>query len=175
VDSAAFGEIVARHRVGAYLQHRLVGDVRAALPDPVREQLAETARRTARLALVRSAELVRITRLFASAGIPLLSVKGPLLAQALYGGVGVRHAGDLDLLIAPDRLADADRALLAAGCRRSQPDFELSPRQRREYWQRKHKFFRYYPYLKVCLRQAWRQYFLVSQCELHRVFQFAIA
>ena len=156
VDSAAFGEIVARHRVGAFLQHCLGGDVRAALPDPVREQLTETARRTARLALVRSAELVRITRLFANAGIPFLSVKGPLLAQALYGGVGVRHAGDLDLLIAPDRLADADKALLAAGCRRSQPDFELSPRQRREYLRLKHEFEYFNEATGVRIEVQWR-------------------
>ncbi len=156
LDTAAFGVVVARHRVGAYLHHHLAGDVRAALPDPVREQLAETARRTARLALVRSAELVRIARLFASAGIPFLSVKGPLLAQALYGGVGVRHAGDLDLLIAPDRLADADRALLVAGCRRSQPDFELTPRQRREYQRLKHEFEYFNDTTGVRIEVEWR-------------------
>ena len=156
VDSAAFGESLTRHRVGAYLQHRLVGDVRAALPDPVREQLTETARRTARLALVRSAELVRITRLFANAGIPFLSVKGPLLAQALYGSVGVRHAGDLDLLIAPERLTDADEVLRGAGCRRSRPDFDLSPRQRREYLQLKHEFEFFNDATGVRIEVQWR-------------------
>lgn len=106
----------------------------------MREQLTETARRTARRALVRSAELVRIARLFGDAGIPFLSVKGPLLARSLYGDVGGRHAGDLDLLIAPERLADADRTLREAGCRRSQPDFELTLRQWREYQRLKHEF-----------------------------------
>ena len=156
VDSAAFGESLTRHRVGAFLQHRLVGDVRAALPDPVREQLTATARRTARLALVRSAELVRIARLFASAGIPFLSVKGPLLAQALYGSVGVRHAGDLDLLIAPELLAEADQTLRGAGCRRSQPDFDLSPRQRREYLQLKHEFEYFNDATGVRIEVQWR-------------------
>ncbi|MBI5800771.1 MAG: nucleotidyltransferase family protein [Verrucomicrobia bacterium] len=156
LDATAFGAVVARHRVGAYLHHHLAGDVRAALPAAVQEQLTETARRTARLALVRSAELVRIARLFANAGIPFLSVKGPLLAQALYGGVGVRHAGDLDLLIAPARLGDADKALLAAGCRRSQPDFELTPRQRREYQRLKHEFEYFNDATGVRIEVEWR-------------------
>ena len=156
VDSAAFGGIVTRHRVGAYLQHRLGGEMRVVLPAPVREQFLATARRTARLALVRSAELVRIARLFGDAGIPFLSVKGPLLAQALYGSVGVRHAGDLDLLIAPERLADADRALLAAGCRRSQPDFEPTPRQRREYLRLKHEFEYFNDATGVRIEVQWR-------------------
>ena len=156
VDSAAFGESLTRHRVGAFLQHRLAGDVRAALPDPVREQLTATARRTARLALVRSAELVRIARLFASAGIPFLSVKGPLLARSLYGDVGARHAGDLDLLIAPEQLAPADAVLRAAGCRRSQPDFELTPRQWREYQRLRHEFEYFNDTTGVRIEVEWR-------------------
>ena len=156
VDSAAFGESPTRHRVGAFLQHCLGGDVRAALPAPVREQLTETARRTARLALGRSAELVRIARLFGRAGIPFLSVKGPLLARSIYGDVGGRHAGDLDLLIAPDNLAQADAVLRAAGCRRSQPDFDLTPRQWREYQRLRHEFEYFNDTTGVRIEVEWR-------------------
>ena len=156
VDSAAFGESLTRHRVGAFLQHCLGGDVRVALPAPVREQLTETARRTARLALGRSAELVRIARLFGDAGIPFLSVKGPLLARSIYGDVGGRHAGDLDLLIAPDNLAQADAVLRAAGCRRSQPDFDLTPRQWREYQRLRHEFEYFNDTTGVRIEVEWR-------------------
>lgn len=83
-------------------------------------------------------------------------MKGPLLAQALYGGVGVRHAGDLDLLIAPDRLAEADQVLQGAGRRRSQPDFDLSPRQRREYLQLKHEFEFFNDATGVRIEVQWR-------------------
>lgn len=156
VDSAAFGEIVARHRAGAFLQQRLTAGVREALPPGVREHLTESARRTGRLSLVRSAELVRIARLFGEAGISFLSVKGPLLARSLYGDVGGRHAGDLDLLIAPEQLAQADAVLLAAGCRRSQPDFDLTPRQRREYLQLRHEFEYFNDAAQVRIEVEWR-------------------
>lgn len=156
LDPAAFGTTVTRHRVGAFLHHRLAGGVREALPSPVREQLQEAARSTARRALERSAELTRIAKRFGSAGIPFFSVKGPLLARSLYGDVGVRHAGDLDLLIAPERLADADAALRVAGCRRSQPDFELTPRQWREYQRLKHEFEYFNEAAQIRLEVEWR-------------------
>lgn len=131
---------VERHRVGAFLQQQLPAATRAQWPALAREQLAAAARRSARRALLQSAELVRVARLFEAAGIPFLSVKGPLLARALYGDAGARHAGDLDLLVAPERLADADAVLRAAGCRRSMPDFELTPRQWREFQRLKNDF-----------------------------------
>jgi hypothetical protein len=162
VNLAVFAEILARHRVGAYLHHRLVAGTRAQLPKTVQELLAVAARNTARRALGRSAELVRIAQRFGDASIPFLTVKGPLLAKELYGGVGIRHAGDLDLLIAPERLADADKALRGAGCRRSQPDFELSPRQQREYMQLKHEFEYFNDATGVRIEVQWRLEGLVA-------------
>ncbi|KAF0176496.1 MAG: hypothetical protein FD161_3035 [Limisphaerales bacterium] len=156
LDPAAFGTTVTRHRVGALLQHRLASDAREALPSLVQDQLQEAARSTARRALERSAELARIAKRFGGAGIPFLSVKGPLLARWLHADVGARHAGDLDLLIAPERLADADAALRAAGCRRSQPDFELTPRQWREYQRLKHEFEYFNDAAQIRLEVEWR-------------------
>ncbi len=151
-----FRATVQRHRVGAFLHHRLPVPERAALPPAVREHLTESARQTGRHALIRAAELVRIARLFGAAGIPFLSVKGPLLARFLYGDVGGRHAGDLDLLIAPDNLAQADAVLRAAGCRRSQPDFDLTPRQWREYQRLKHEFEYFNDTTGVRIEVEWR-------------------
>lgn len=156
VDSAAFGENLARQRVGAFLQSEIPAAALGELPPEVRKHVAELSSRTARNALVRSAELVRIARLFAVGGISFLSIKGPLLARSLYGEVGGRHAGDLDLLIAPDNLKQADAALRAAGSRRSQPDFDLTPRQWREYLRLKHEFEYFNDATKVRIEVEWR-------------------
>jgi hypothetical protein len=139
VDWSAWLRWVERHRVGGFLNHHLPPEKREQLPDESRRALAGSARTTARLALARAGELVRLTRLMAAAGVPCISVKGPLLARAIYGDFGQRHAGDLDLLIAPESLARADAALRAAGLRRSQPDFDLTPRQWREFQRLKHE------------------------------------
>ena len=156
VDTAEFTALVTRHRVGAWLQQDLPLAVRERLPVPVREHLREAASRTARLAMVRASELVRIARLFRTAGIPFLSIKGPLLARSLYGELGGRHAGDLDLLIPEGRLAEADVALRGTGCRRSQPDFDPSPRQWREYQRLKHEFEYFNDATQVRIEVEWR-------------------
>ncbi len=156
LEPETFRKCVARHRVGAFLHQRLGEPPAAHLPADVREQLREAAGRTATLALTRSAELVRVTRLFKAAGVQFMSVKGPLLARMLYGDVGARHAGDLDLLIAPGQLATADALLRAGGCRRSQPDFELTPRQWREYQRLKHEFEYFNDTTGVRIEVEWR-------------------
>ena len=42
-------------------------------------------------------ELLRLLKLFTTEGIGVLSFKGPILAQTVYGDVGLRQAGDIDL------------------------------------------------------------------------------
>lgn len=151
-----FNALIDRHRVGAFLGQELPLLARSRLPAEVREHLAAAAQETARRALVRSAELVRLSQMLGAAGVPFLSVKGPLLAQMLYGGLGRRHAGDLDLFIHPDQLAAVDRALRAAGCRRSVPDFELTPRQWREFLRLKHEFEYFNDTTGVRIEVEWR-------------------
>ena len=163
LDPDAFLAAVMRQRVGAFLHQRLPAEIRRRLPPTIQTQLESTARRTAQLALVRSAELVRLAGLFRAAGVPFISVKGPLLAQALYGGVGVRHAGDLDLLIHPDRLTVADEALRRAGYRRSLPDFELTPRQWHEFQRLKHEFEYFNDVTQVRIEVEWRLEGLAGQ------------
>ena len=62
-----------------------------------------------------------VVRGFGEAGIPCLLLKGPVLARALYGEEA-RPYMDADLLVPPDRVEDAERALGALG-------FEGPPRE----------------------------------------------
>lgn len=83
--------------------------------------LYESARhRNAAMAL----ELLRVIDLLEWNGIPALPYKGPALAEALYGDVGLRDFGDLDILLRHVDIARA-RALLARHGYR--PEYPLSP------------------------------------------------
>jgi len=82
-------------------------DARARMNDLCR---ANTARQ---LLLVE--ELRRLLGLLDSAGIPAIPLKGPWLAQRLYGDYTLRVCADLDLLVPPDRAVDAARVLTADG------------------------------------------------------------
>ncbi|MFN2493865.1 MAG: nucleotidyltransferase family protein [Pyrinomonadaceae bacterium] len=60
-------------------------------------------------------ELRRVLKLFRTQGIEVLSFKGPMLAELVYGDVGLRQAGDLDLLIVKHDFSRADELLRSAG------------------------------------------------------------
>jgi hypothetical protein len=60
-------------------------------------------------------ELRRLLGLLDSAGIPAIPLKGPWLAQRLYGDYTLRVCADLDLMVPPDRAVDAARVLTADG------------------------------------------------------------
>jgi hypothetical protein len=61
------------------------------------------------------AELGRIAEWFAAENIALLVLKGGAFIFDLYAEPGIRPAGDLDLLVPPERLEDATRILQAQG------------------------------------------------------------
>jgi len=71
--------------------------VPAVVIDGLRSELVTN--RQGNLHLVR--ELVRVLSRFKSAGIPALAFKGPVLGQLVYEDIGLRQAGDLDILIRP--------------------------------------------------------------------------
>jgi hypothetical protein len=55
--------------------------------------------------------LVKIGDALAMEGVPVLPLKGVALAGLYYGDLTLRHAGDLDLLIAPEHLSTAKLVL----------------------------------------------------------------
>jgi hypothetical protein len=62
-------------------------------------------------------ELLELLALFEANDIPAVPFKGPSLAVLLYGDVGLRQFGDLDILVPGDRVARAKELLTRRGCR----------------------------------------------------------
>src|SRR5258705_390155 len=74
------------------------------------------ARRGARLqAMAIDAMTLRLARSYEDAGIPVLPLKGPRLARALYDDAGLRASSDVDLLVAAAELGRAVRLARAEG------------------------------------------------------------
>jgi hypothetical protein len=61
--------------------------------------LNASARTIARSNLALAAELLRLLEIFESAGVEAVPIKGPALAEQVYGDVGLRTFYDLDVLI----------------------------------------------------------------------------
>lgn len=92
----------------------------AVLPDAVRPRaIAETAtqlrRAQAHAALAKAAQLAEICAAFANDGRRVLVLKGIPLALKLYGSIGARGVGDIDLLVAPAEFRAAASQLGALG------------------------------------------------------------
>ena len=113
-----------RHGLAALLQRHLGDRTTEEVPREMLAALWAHRERLERRNVAMAAELVRVCRLLAIAGVRAVPYKGPSLALAAYSDLALREFGDLDLLVpAADALA-AKEALVASGYR---PEFHLSP------------------------------------------------
>ena len=91
------------------LRHGVLG----LLPAPSAMEFGQQVRQN--FALV--SELRKLWDAFQTAKVPVLPLKGPVLAVTLYGDVAARASSDIDLLIRPAHLQQAADVLCAAGYR----------------------------------------------------------
>jgi Uncharacterised nucleotidyltransferase len=123
-----------RHLLGPFVLSGLRACGAAQVPSEVLAELRGGAQRTARRSLDQMAEIGRLSRIFAAVGIRVMVIKGVALSAQLYGDPGRRGGRDIDLIVDPHRLIEADAIIAEAGYRRSTG--KLSPRQSTEYRRR---------------------------------------
>ncbi len=117
-------------------QHRLMPALYSVLRDrddvsaSIRSAMGARFEHQERRVLRFTAELARILRQFDQHGIQVLAHKGAALGQLLYGDPAMRQFGDLDFLV---KAADVPRARSALQELGYMPNFQLSPRQEKEY------------------------------------------
>ena len=91
------------------------------IPAEIRRRLLERHRAQVFSTLRMTAELFRLLELFAAKKIPMLVVKGPVLAMQAYGDPTMRSYGDLDLLVLQRDIRHATESLQAAGYQATVP------------------------------------------------------
>ena len=92
-------------------------------PDFYDSLSAKLQRNTANFVLL-STDLIKLLRIFRARGIPVVPLKGPVLAVTLFNEIPWRESCDLDLLVARADVGRAKSALMDAGY---QLDSELCP------------------------------------------------
>ena len=70
-----------------------------SLPDGVSAELQRAGREAVIAGFIQGSELKGLLHEFAAAGIAVIPLKGPSLAERLYGDVSMRFSRDLDLLV----------------------------------------------------------------------------
>lgn len=106
---------VERHGVGALVYSRLRGLPVAEPPPEASDALAGLARTCVASNLRLRHELRRLLEAFAHAGVPVMPLKGPVLADQLYPVPALRQSSDLDVLVRPVDAAAAERVLEQLG------------------------------------------------------------
>lgn len=156
LDWLEFQRLVIRHRVAPLVWQSLKSTGIAAMSDSVAGQLRYTVETNTLDALKQTVALVRLIRRFEDAGIRMLPIKGSVLAIQAYGALKLRHAGDIDLLVDPASLWEADRILKDAGYLRTIPEYALSRGQAAAYMKIRKDFTYTHPERAIYIELHWR-------------------
>lgn len=97
-DWTAVVETAARHRVATFVEEACTRGA-VSLPAIARDQLGATTLRTVAHTLMLDAELTRLTSALAAREIPVIVLKGPVLARTIYRCLSARPYSDLDLVV----------------------------------------------------------------------------
>ncbi|WP_263784456.1 nucleotidyltransferase domain-containing protein [Salinibacter grassmerensis] len=111
VDWNAVQRLARQHRVLPLFFRGLEDLLGPELPPPMHEQIQEHRRGVRIRNTFLAQELGRVCRRFDDAGLPLLAMKGPVLAQSAYGDIALRYSVDADVAIPGDQFSEADRLL----------------------------------------------------------------
>lgn len=121
-------EAVERHTVGSLLYRNLVESGSEELvPDQFLGHLREHSRNTATRNLSMTNSLLSILERLDEGEIPALPYKGPVLSEAVYADFSLRRSRDLDILVKPEDVRDAEAILREHGFR---PKLELTEKRK---------------------------------------------
>ena len=124
------GAFLDRHHL-APLFNRHVPALAGVMPEEIAGRLQAFGRRLALTNLAQANELVRVAKLFEAAGIAVMPFKGLMLGATVYGDLGLRRFGDLDVLVHRPDLERARDLLAANGYA---PYRVMSPRREQAFY-----------------------------------------
>ena len=130
-DWPATARLAMRHQVGTLFLKALRSNEVAPGGAAAAADLARRRGRDVRRGIRQLDAMRRATAGLAEQGIPALVLKGLPLGQRVYGSPFAKSSIDVDLLVAPDRFADAGRVLCGLGWRRSAPNYRETPARAR--------------------------------------------
>lgn len=130
IEWDAFVVLVRRHGVPSLAYTMLSRHVGDRIPENICEILKGYHVQAVGQSLFQAAELVRLIDLFSSNGINIIPLKGIFLSYQLYGNIGLRSSGDLDILVKDEHINQAEQILEAEGYYCDFHGLELTKRQK---------------------------------------------
>jgi hypothetical protein len=137
IDWTRVANLAERHRVTPLLYRQLSRIAPEILAQPALQQIVWRFHSIASKNLLLAKELLLLLELFQKNDIPVILLKGPLLAVSVFGDLCGREFGDLDLLLRPADLPQARKLLQSRGYR---PEIEMEPAIEAAYIHSEHAF-----------------------------------
>lgn len=100
--------------------------------------------------------LAEVSAALAREGIPMISMKGPLLSMELYGDPSLRTSRDLDVMVAQEDLSRAGGVLTALGYVPEENLFHKTPLRRKYYSLIEPEKHTVYNRGRICLELHWK-------------------
>ena len=113
IDWSEFQRLLVAHRLVPFVAKSL-GSL-DEVPSPVRDALASAARQCAMRSLKGVADARRAQIALQAAGVPSMILKGPALAEMVYGDPAARMFVDIDLFVAPPDISQALEVMRGLG------------------------------------------------------------
>ncbi|WP_249869444.1 nucleotidyltransferase domain-containing protein [Oceanobacillus saliphilus] len=110
-----FIDLSQHHRVYPVLYSKLKGLGEDVIPSYVIQHISQLYKRNTFQMLQLSGVMEQVSRLFSNMHIPVIFLKGPMLAHDLYGDISLRTSSDLDFIIPMKQLSKAEALLLEQG------------------------------------------------------------
>ncbi|MBX9954122.1 nucleotidyltransferase family protein [Peribacillus simplex] len=144
-----FLQLAMHHRVYPLIYSKIKNIDNKGIPPYVIETLYKEYKKNTFEMLKLSGEMEQVSKLFSENNILLLFLKGPVIAEDIYGDISLRTSRDLDILIQSNKLEKAEEVLLGVGYERKEvptPFWKL----------RFHHVTFFHPKKRICLELHWR-------------------
>jgi len=115
-------ELAKQHGVRPMLLRSLKSVCWDAVSQTIQRELERFNRANLQKSMALTGELFRLLEAFQQKGIPISALKGPILAESVYGNLSLREFSDLDILIHQADLRAAEDILIACGYVAQFPD-----------------------------------------------------
>jgi hypothetical protein len=144
IDWEYLFEMAAEHRILPLMYWHLSSASPEAVPENFLSRIRPYFQTNKLRALLLAKELLNLHESFERRGIPVIPYKGPVLAASVYGDLGLRMSGDLDILIRVQDVPKAKEMLVLRGYKPTpwKTDTQLTPNQEAAFL----RFEREYPF-----------------------------
>lgn len=152
VDWDQFLDLAFHHRVYPILYVKLKEYNNTSIPSKVLKALHSKYSNNVINMLRLSSELEKLNKEFLAHNIQSLLLKGPVLALMLYGDLSLRTSKDLDILVSPHHVTQAEEILIRLGYETEEKDQDAI-----DIWRRKQHHISYvHPVLLTQVELHWR-------------------